>query len=212
MSGEAIFTLPADETVVNLPEPEVVEGVYVYNGEHAQQAVDHLIQWFRRPRNSEYLRVVCGQGQAIEDVLWQLNTAFDVDNALGDQLNLLGKIVGELRGGRDDEDFRAAVRTRILVNSSNGRIEDLIAIILSLTPDATSIRITELWPAKLRIEVYDDFAGASPPTVARLLRQAKPAGVGLLFVPVDIGETMIWRSPAGPDTVNGWGAKWARAL
>lgn len=215
MATEAIF-FPPDTT----PPPPVVvvdtDGTYVYSGDHVERAVAQLIEIFRKPRNGEWLAVTVGQVQELEDALWSLLTAFDLDadSTAGAQLDLIGKIVGERRGALTDVQYRPALRARILTNSSNGRIEDLIGIIKALVPSATlgDIHIVEHYPAALTIELYDDFTGALPETIARMLRQAKPAGVRLNFVPVNTGETLIWRSPAGSDAVNGWGAKWARRL
>ncbi len=208
--AEAIYTLPeaADPAPVL---PSEGEGVYVYNSQHAEQAINNLIEFFRKPRNSEMMRIVGGQIQDIEDAAWQLYNAFDVDTATGVTLDLLGGVVGERRDNRLDPDYRAAVRARILVNLSNGRIEDMLAVLAALIPNNTGILVQEFYPAAIRFDVFDSFSGASAETVARMLRQAKPAGVKLTFVPVDTDDTMIWHE-AGPDPVNGWGAKWAGAV
>lgn len=194
------------------PVVAAVEGVYAHSPDHVERSILQLIEIFRKPRNQEWLRTGIGQAQEVEDALWQLFNAFDLDSGEGAALDLIGGILGERRDDRVDADFRAALRARILVNQSNGRIEDLIGILESLLPANTGINISEFYPASLRIEVYDTFSGATVNTVARLLRQAKPAGVGLTFVAVDTDDTMIWSSPAGPDVTNGWGANWARSV
>jgi hypothetical protein len=208
MSGEAIYTLPEAA-----PAPVVAdtEGTYVYNDQHAEQAVANLIEFFRKPRSSEIMRIVGGQVQDVEDAIWQLYTAFDMNTATGMTLDLLGGVVGEARANRTDDDYRAAVRARILVNRSNGRLEDMLAVLVALLPDNTGIVVHEFYPASIRFDVFDAFAGATAETVARMLRQSKPAGVKLTFVPVDTDTTMIWHA-AGPDATNGWGANWGGVL
>lgn len=188
----------------------MAEGEFTKVEDHAEQMVAHLIEYFRKPRNSEIVRQVGSQVQDIENVIWQLFEAFDVDNATGATLDLLGAIVGERRDDRLDPDFRAAVRARILVNSSDGTIEDMLAVIKALAPSSAA-KVWETYPAAIRFDVYDAFSGASPETMARMLRQAKPAGVRFTFIPVDTDETMIWGT-SGADLVNGWGADWAGVL
>ncbi|MEY4507972.1 MAG: Shewanella sp [Pseudomonadota bacterium] len=207
--AEAIYTLP--ETPAPALAAADAEGTYTYNGQHAEQMAANLIEFFRKPRNKALMRVVGGQVQDVEDVLWQLYNAFDVDNATGAALDFLGLVVGERRDDRGDENFRAAVRARILVNLSNGRVEDMIAVLLALDPDMQAT-IIELYPAAVRFDVISTFAGASAETMARMLRQAKPAGVRLTFVPVDSDDTMIWSSPGAPAPLHGWGEDWAGAL
>jgi hypothetical protein len=190
------------------PQPE---GVYAHSPDHVERSVLQLIEIFRKPRNQEWLRTGVGQVQEIEDALWQLYTAFDLDTGVGAALDLVGGILGERRDGRADADYRAALRARILVNQSNGRIEDMIAVLLALDP-AAIIQDREVYPAGIRFEVRSTFAGASERTMARMLRQAKPAGVRLTFVPVNTADTMIWSSPAGEWSTRGWGADWAGVL
>lgn len=209
MTTEAIFTLPdAPEPAPAAPE---LEGQYLYSGEHAEQMVQHLIEFFRKPRSSALMRSVGGHLQDFEDAAWAMYNALDVDTAVGHWLDLLGAIVGERRDGREDDDYRGAVRARILVNLSNGRLEDMLRVLLAMLPDATVID-AEYYPAALRFDIYDAFTGTQPATVARMLRQAKPAGVRLDVVVVDQDSTMIWSSPEGADLVNGWGADWARLV
>jgi hypothetical protein len=208
--AEAIYTLP-EPPLEPAPLPSEGEGTYVYNGEHAEQAARQLIEFFRKPRNMEIMRIIGGQVQDLEDTVAQLMVAFDLERATGVVLDLIGGIVGELRGNRENADYRAAVRARILVNSSNGRIEDMIAVLLALDPEMHAT-IQEFYPAAIRFDVISDFSGASAETMAFMLRQAKPAGVRLTFVPVDSDDTMLWSGTGDEYPDNGWGSDWAGFL
>jgi hypothetical protein len=119
------------------------------------------------------------QVQEIEDANWAHHNAFDVDTAVGEQLDFLGKQVGERRDDRTDDAYRAAVRVRILVNLSNGRLEELIAIALGISPTAVLV-VRELYPATVSIEP-DTLGSATLQQAYRLLKKAKPAGVRLLL-------------------------------
>jgi hypothetical protein len=195
-----------------VPAPE---GTYGHSPDHVERSILQLIEVFRKPRNQEWLRTSVGQVQEIEDALWQLFNAFDLETGEGAVLDLIGNLLGERRDSRLDPDFRAALRARILVNQSDGRVEDMLAVLVALVPaleGSDDILVSELHPAGIHFEVLADLAGVEPTTIARMLRQAKPAGVRLTMVVGDTADTMIWRSPAGADIPNGWGAKWARLL
>lgn len=207
--AEAVYYLPA--AAEPAPSAQPAEGVYTHSPDHVERSILQLIEIFRKPRNQEWLRTGVGQAQEIEDALWELYNAFDLETGEGPALDFIGNILGERRDSRSDPDFRAALRARILVNNSNGKIEDMIGVLLALDPDMTAI-IREFYPAAIRFDVYSDFSGATPQTMARMLRQAKPAGVKLTFVPVDTDDSMIWSSPDVRDNARGWGKDWAGVL
>lgn len=169
-----------DETAVAAEITGAIDGVYSQNTAHTAEAISHLIDYFRDgPRNQALLTAICTQVQEAEDAHWAYHGAFDVDTATGDQLDLLGKRVGERRSDRTDTAYRAAIRVRIMVNLSNGRIEELIAIALGISPTSTIIT-RELQPAAFSIEM-SNLPGVAFVDAYRLLKQAKAAGVRLLF-------------------------------
>lgn len=66
--------------------------------------------------------------QSIENMLQQLLTERSIDTAVGAQLDVIGKIVGQPRNGLSDDDYRRYCRARIAVNNSNGVTENLITV------------------------------------------------------------------------------------
>lgn len=172
-------------TPETIPAPitGAVDGVYSYNEEHAAEAISHLISFFREgPRNQAVLEAMMAQVQELEDNIALQRDAFDVDTAVGDQLDSLGKRVGERRDDRIDDVYRTAIRVRILVNRSNGRLEELLAIALGISPAAT-IRARELYPAALSLE-FSTLGTSTLQNAYRLLKKAKAAGVRLLVAGV----------------------------
>ena len=87
----------------------------------------------------------------------------------GHALDLAGGLVGEPRAGRGDDDYRAALASRIAVLNSSGTAEDLIAATRSIVPrSATSpsrVRATR-WPRVAVLEIYKvlprDWTSALP--------------------------------------------------
>lgn len=100
--------------------------------DHVAAAVARLPQQYRAdPPTAQQLlleALVAGV-QPLEDALQQVLAGFNVDNATGFALTVGGGLVGRRRNGiADDEMYRRLVRAQILVNSSDGLIEDLITI------------------------------------------------------------------------------------
>lgn len=202
---EAIFTLPTAPEAPPVPaDAEAADGVYELYQFHAERAAQNLTEFFRKPRNSAIMLAAGGEAQEAEDAAWQLYNAFDLETATGPVLDKLGALVGELRSGRTDEDYAAAIRARILVNSSTGRQEDLLAVAAALIPGYDSILLIEEYPAHFTISISGDWGAVTVDTVGRMLRQAKAAGVGMLGIKVETADTMIWDS-----LTNTWGYDWS---
>src|SRR5690242_14038772 len=66
--------------------------------------------------------------QSIENMLQQLLTERSIDTAVGAQLDVIGRIVGQPRNGLDDESYRRYCRARIATNNSEGVMENLITV------------------------------------------------------------------------------------
>jgi hypothetical protein len=66
--------------------------------------------------------------QSIENMLQQLLTERSIDTAVGAQLDVIGRIVGQKRNGLSDDDYRRYCRARIATNKANGTTENLITI------------------------------------------------------------------------------------
>lgn len=77
---------------------------------------------------TKLLRALVGPGQTVEDALQQLYSERRVDTAIGEQLDVLGRLVGQARNGMVDADYRRLIRARISVNRSKGTISDIITV------------------------------------------------------------------------------------
>ncbi len=168
-----------------VPDVESEEAVRVGSGlvqqtEHSAAALQRLIRYFSvgKPRIANFLSAFVDEVQSIEDLAWiWYATSRDLDTVEGVLLERLGAIVDEARNGRLDVDYRAAIRVKILVLSSDGKTEQLIAILEAMISGVT-VAVTELWPAKLSIAV-STTGSLSLSYVKALLTLAKGGGVGL---------------------------------
>jgi hypothetical protein len=137
-------------------------------------------------------------------ITWQIGYSVPNDDTTGDSttildaegvwLDVLGRIVGEPRGGRLDPEYVQAIRFRIRVSRSQGTPNDLQEIALLGSGGGTVVYTEDpaSEPAWLRIEVV----GPTTVGLAKALKAGKPAGVALELISLD-DDTAAEFSDAG---------------
>lgn len=147
--------------------------------EHAAQSVELLMSALRdKPRVAALARAHGTQSQAIEDALWAVLT-ISIDTSVGEQLDQVGAIVGQLRGELDDTDYRPVLRAAIRARRSSGTGPDVIAVCklaLGLTPFTYTAG-----GASVCVSI-DDLAPFDPQVLADLVEIAVGAGIGYCVV------------------------------
>ncbi len=128
------------------------------------------------------LDVLSRRVQDLEDVFWDIIEKRILDVAVDEQLDTLGRLVGEPRSGRLDEDYRASVRLRVRVNRSKGRIVDVIDV-ASLAALESDPRITEYRYLGFEVEIYGQTGERY---VAQLLDKTRAASSYGLLVASDL--------------------------
>lgn len=117
--------------------------------DHVARALDKLPAQFRDSMKLKALiESWIRQVQEIEDQLAIFAAIYDIDNATGRTLDIIGLLVGEGRGGRNDHDYRIWIRARLAVLVSGGTREDVIRVLLDITGLNSKIEITNQFPAK----------------------------------------------------------------
>lgn len=151
-----------------------------------------------------YLGALAGECQPTEDGLTQLLLDRRISTAAGVQLDVLGKIVGQARGGLSDDDYRRFIRARISANKSSGTVEDILRVAVGvLGDDDAALEIRTLPPASFRlrvneIEVSDDIGTI----LLGFLRDTAAAGVGavLQYTPADPSDALLCDLSTAPGT------------
>lgn len=169
---------------------------------HVEQALSRLRQQFKdKPNIETWISILVAPMQRLEDALYQLLTERGIDDAVGAQLDRLGKIVGQPRDGRTDETYRRFIRARISVNTSNGTIEDVLTVTrLVLDDDDITLTLGNSGPACLLFQLEDS---AVPVDTALLL------AVYFLRRTVAAGVRIVTESGAtNPDDWARWGDDW----
>ncbi len=151
--------------------------------DHATAAVARLLQQFRGlSRIEKLVRALASRTQGIEDMLWSLATERGIDNAIGAQLDVIGRRVGQSREGMDDEVYRVWLRARMLLNRCSGTAPEIVAIFKLLLPviGGSGLEIELQPPAALVLRILGKLTGDAD-QLARILRKAKVAGVRALL-------------------------------
>lgn len=150
-----------------------------YDQTHVADGEARLIEAFKnKPLLKAVLDVSLARVQHFEDVMWDVYIGVWLPNAIGVQLDNLGDIVGEPRKGRADDLYRLWVKARILANRSNGKQQELLAVLRLLISDGPTVTYTRVPPAAFRIEIAGMVgSGDVARTVRDILTQMKAAGV-----------------------------------
>lgn len=174
-------------------------------------------QYQDKPRLAALLCAVLDAVQVVDDAAFDVySELWDLEAAEGVQLEVLGRIVGEERRGKTDDRYRDALRVRILVSRSSGRMDELIEIVRRIDryadePTATVV-VTEHYPAALVVEGRRTLVN-DPAEIARFLRAARAGGVRLDYV-YQVGApgtAFRWaltgsETSATSSTTEGWGS------
>lgn len=159
--------------------------------EHDTQHVDDALRLFldqfkERPRLAALLSSYIQRVQDLEDAAWDVLVKRLIDNAEAAQLDAIGRIVGEVRDGRDDPTFRLFVLARIRINKSFGHADDVIDVLRLV--EAADFTYLEVYPASAYVDYLTDTSQDAATLIA-LARLARASGtrLQLLYGDHDIG-------------------------
>lgn len=195
------------------------------NEAHTTEGQSHLLYQFRdAQRINDFVSAFLDQIQEIENAVWQLYVLRSLSTAEGVQLDGLGDLVGEHRNDRTDAAYRLSIQVRILVNRSDGQMEQLIAIAVLFLGEPVVVQTSEYYPAVVYIEIRSDIGTADPFELFSLLKLARAAGVALHMVYTYSAETGTFEFDAdttlgadinlgfGSTTDSSWGGDLASVL
>lgn len=147
---------------------------------HNEDALDRIIGQYR---NSEKLRgiltALCKQVKDLEDTTNSCLGKLNIDTATDLLLDKIGEIIGQSRLGFNDEMYKVLIYTRIAINISGGIPENIINIFRIIT-QSESVDFRELFPAGIQIMADHEIPTNIVSAVKNAVRNALPAGVGLL--------------------------------
>lgn len=142
--------------------------------DHIERGLNRLPTQFRdSPILTELLTIYLEEFQEIEDVLIDIVNQKDIEQAIGFQLDIIGEHVALLREGRDDTEYRQAIKIQKIINASQGQYETVLQLWRTLLGSPTATLIEE-FPAG--INLYSDV-GISDFTLVDYLIKALPITV-----------------------------------
>lgn len=165
-------------------------------------AVDHVAaalarlpsRWRDKPNLAALVTLLATAVQDVEDALQDARTLRRIATGTDAQLDTIGEIVGQERGGASDADYRRYLYARIASNRSHGTVEDLLRVSRLVLNDATlSIEVQPYAPASLVIRITGAVTDAVAAILIVFLRVAKAAGVALQLVTSTAAATSTFR-------------------
>lgn len=162
--------------------------------EHVKRALGKRIDVYKkRTKFGAWLESYIAGVQALEGTLWEIILERLIDNAVGVQLNTLGKIVGVARFTTDDDEYRILIKAQIAINNSQGLWSDLYQVGRLLLIDAdgnpADFHFEERDYATLMM-FLDEPISTDPNRVVQYINRARAAGVRFQMLYMDLGETL----------------------
>lgn len=140
-----------------------------------------------KPKFMELLRSVIGPGLELGAVTDSLVTAFDLDNAAGIQLDILGDLLGLSRvlnvvgEGQDpvmnDEEYRFALRMKALKNNWDGTNQGVAEICRVMAEYGISVKYTDNQNLTVSFDIDEEDDGRMEGILSQNNILPVPAGV-----------------------------------
>jgi len=162
--------------------------------DHSELGVNRLIWQYRgdQPRLQAFLHAHLDQLQSVEDVAFDVLVGMWPLTAVGEQLDILGRIVGQDRGELVDDAYRLYILGRIFVNRGDGQLPQFIELMEILGLE-TGLSIREYWPACIEVNAVSI---TYPDVVGDLVGDLTAAGVLCHFVHSDVAQSDTFQTSA----------------
>lgn len=155
------------------------EHLVIYVPNHEEKAQDLLLTQHKNKVRIPALAAAFGLGaQLAEQLSWSVIVgASTLDHAEGVNLDRWGALVGEYRGGLDNEQYRSFIELRMLVNTTFPN-EDNVWTVVSRAVDPYPVRFWPLYPGGLKAIVASEdwLSDAVRAHIQGLIRDFRPAG------------------------------------
>lgn len=205
MSGsllDALLDAPLDGDVI---VADVPNAPYEYVVNHLTDASGDLIEILRKAITSTLLEESVRPLQDTETAIWELLARLtDIDGAGGVHLDRIGVLLDiARRDGWDDAAYRVRLRARILELTSDGRVEQLVAIALAIlgVVGAGQVEIREhLGPASMTAYVEKTLDATDSDDIGRSMGVSKAAGVRMHVVYAQSSGWMVTGDATGAVT------------
>lgn len=157
--------------------------------DYCERATDRLAEEYKgKTRIEDILCAFTNTIQELEFVFQDLKANRSINTATGIQLDDIGEIVGLARQGLTDAQYQIAIKLQIVINTSNGEPESIIAYVKGLT-NSTFVFYRPAYPAAYSLEINGTTL---PPNIIKQVEIASPSGVAVDIVST-LGSTKVFR-------------------
>lgn len=140
---------------------------------HVEQGLSFLPSYYDdKPKAKALLQVYLERYQGLENLLQQVLYIFDIDTAVGIQVDKIGALFNLKREGRDDETFKSAILERAALRTSSGTEQNILDISRAISGADTS-RVFDHFPAS----TYVFINKPATKDIANAIQDAHAAGV-----------------------------------
>ncbi len=151
--------------------------------DHEAEMLEALPPTLDKPTWRALVTSAAGQFQAIEDAAIAIIVQRSLANAVGAQLDQLGKRVRQPREGRGDADYKRVIGAKVAVNTSQGMREDLILVarLALLDPTVRVALQATTDPAAVAVMTLEGLVSHAASTdVVTFAQRAAQAGVRVI--------------------------------
>lgn len=153
---------------------------------HPEQGEERLTsQWANSPNVKALLDSWQTSLESVEDTLFDLLNERSITTAVGEQLDVIGRIVGEDRQGKSDDFYRSALMGRIVANTSDCTTEAVLTSLRTVC-GTEGVNFFEHYPSELHMWVDS----GSNNNTALALDNACGAGINTRILQ-DLNQTMF---------------------
>lgn len=145
--------------------------------DHVARAQSRLLsQYADKTRVVALLAAFTGRTQVVENALWGVLSGRTLANAVGAQLDGIGRIVGlprsQIGSAADDAVYRKWLAAQIRYNVASSTIPDLIALFQAIGDTGTTVKATNSGTATVWVRLGGAAQSQGPALVAILARAA----------------------------------------
>lgn len=188
-------------------------------------AVERLLEQFcEKPLIEALVRPVARQMQQLEDAIWTLMFARNIDTATGAMLEDIGDLVDLPRNALSDSDYRAAIILRAFQLRAFGTSKNMFTLAQLQLGDGYNIEVLTDHSATFTFEVQEQVTQVQADRLHSLIAQSVPAGVyystvffisdpaGIFKFSSDLGAITSGSSQGFADATQNGGGKLAGVM
>ncbi len=159
--------------------------------DHVSQALNRLLQQYRRPLIQGLITCFVQQVQVLEDALYSLNAGRQLynGNAVGAQLDGIGELAGVKRNGLEDPEYLVVILGTIAENNSDTTASVMLNIVQTVFEAATvfikdpNSNLGSSMPAQVAFGVGSpQFPASLYPIIEQIIQSSVGAAIAVSYL------------------------------